>query len=414
MANVPSNYVRLRGLPFSAKEDDVRNFLEGLEVLSVTFTLTTMGRASGECYVELVDVESVDESRKFDKKEMSGRYIEVFSVSEGEVNWMVRHGVLKGGDNGMSTNYVVRLRGIPFSATPKDVKEFFDGLEVADVVIDKEPGGRPSGEAFVKFTTKQHAELALERNKNHMGARYVEVFRSSTDEMANAAANVNRAYHMREGPPFRGMMGPRGYDRYNGGPMRGPPMRGAYGRPYDIPYDRYRRLGGNSYDDEIDFEASTRVFMRGLPYSANALDIEDFFKPLNCVDIKLGYNEDRRPSGDAIVIFSTMAEARDALSRNKKCIGTRYIELFSGSNMPPTQKHLVFCRVGRFGGMGPRPGPLSGRGGHMMYDDDYGSGYGSGYGGPGGHQFYDDEYEGRPTGYGRHWNRGGVYVKAAW
>lgn len=43
---------------------------------------------------------------------------------------------------------------------------------MADVVIDKEPGGRPSGEAFVKFATKQHAELALERNKNHMGARY--------------------------------------------------------------------------------------------------------------------------------------------------------------------------------------------------------------------------------------------------
>lgn len=29
MANVPSNYVRLRGLPFSAKEDDVRKFLNG-------------------------------------------------------------------------------------------------------------------------------------------------------------------------------------------------------------------------------------------------------------------------------------------------------------------------------------------------------------------------------------------------
>lgn len=35
-----------------------------------------MGRASGECYVELVDVASVDEAKKFDKKEMSGRYIE--------------------------------------------------------------------------------------------------------------------------------------------------------------------------------------------------------------------------------------------------------------------------------------------------------------------------------------------------
>uniref|UniRef100_A0A915BJH8 RRM domain-containing protein n=1 Tax=Parascaris univalens TaxID=6257 RepID=A0A915BJH8_PARUN len=128
----PSNYVRLRGLPFSAKEDDVRNFLQGLYVRSVTFTLTATGRASGECYVELTDAAAVEEAKKFDKKEMSSRYIEVFSVSESEVSWMIRHGVIKSADsNGTSTdtsnNYVVRLRGIPFSATVADIKEFFSG-----------------------------------------------------------------------------------------------------------------------------------------------------------------------------------------------------------------------------------------------------------------------------------------------
>lgn len=46
------------------------------------------------------------------------------------------------------------------------------GLEVADAVIDKEPGGRPSGEAFVRLASKQDAELALERSKNYMGSRY--------------------------------------------------------------------------------------------------------------------------------------------------------------------------------------------------------------------------------------------------
>lgn len=43
---------------------------------------------------------------------------------------------------------------------------------MADVVIDKEPGGRPSGEAFVRLANKQHAEMALERNKKNMGTRY--------------------------------------------------------------------------------------------------------------------------------------------------------------------------------------------------------------------------------------------------
>lgn len=40
------------------------------------------------------------------------------------------------------------------------------------MVIDKEQGGRPSGEAFVRLASKEHAELALERSKNNMGSRY--------------------------------------------------------------------------------------------------------------------------------------------------------------------------------------------------------------------------------------------------
>lgn len=48
----------------------------GLEVRSVTFTLTSMGRASGECYVELVDKAAAEEAKRFDKQEMNNRYIE--------------------------------------------------------------------------------------------------------------------------------------------------------------------------------------------------------------------------------------------------------------------------------------------------------------------------------------------------
>uniref|UniRef100_A0A915BJF6 RRM domain-containing protein n=1 Tax=Parascaris univalens TaxID=6257 RepID=A0A915BJF6_PARUN len=430
----PSNYVRLRGLPFSAKEDDVRNFLQGLYVRSVTFTLTATGRASGECYVELTDAAAVEEAKKFDKKEMSSRYIEVFSVSESEVSWMIRHGVIKSADsNGTSTdtsnNYVVRLRGIPFSATVADIKEFFSGLDVADVVIDKEPGGRPSGEAFVRLANKQHAEMALERNKKNMGTRYVEVFRSSGEEMESAqyitAASRRGMFPAPRGEPIplRGLMAAGGYrDRYGygaGGPMRAPMGRGRPG-PYDVPYDRFSRYGGGfgGYEEDmLDYDVSTKVYMRGLPYNANALDIEDFFKPLNCVEIRLGYNEDRRPSGDAYVLFSTMAEARDALSRNKKTIGTRYIELFSGANVPPPQRYVTYRRIGGTGGGagassygGGRAASLSRSAGYTSFeDDDYG--YGGGYGG--GQQYFNDEYESRQSSYGRQWG-GGASIKAAW
>ncbi|VDM92083.1 unnamed protein product [Onchocerca ochengi] len=292
---------------------------------------------------------------------------------------MTRHNVIRKGDQDTPYNFVVRLRGIPFSATNDDVKEFFSGLEVADVVIDKELGGRPSGEAFVRFASKQHAEMALERNRNNMGSRYVEVFRSSGDELEKSKEGhiapptslrslaVERNFPApRSGPiPLRfaaaKLGGVRPYRREEyGGPLRNVSMGRPRAVPYDIPYGhRYSRFQDYGYEDDFDCDDPAKVYMRGLPYSANALDIEDFFKPLNCVEIQLGFNEDRRPSGDACVIFGTVIEARDALSRNKQCIGNRYIELFTAADVPITQKYVIYRRIG---GTGEYPAAVSGGG----------------------------------------------------
>lgn len=43
------------------------------------------------------------------------------------------------------------------------------------------------------------------------------------------------------------------------------------------------------------------------------------------LEIKLGYYDDGRSTGDAIVEFSTMAEAREALQKDKQLIGSRFI-----------------------------------------------------------------------------------------
>ncbi|CAG9538533.1 unnamed protein product [Cercopithifilaria johnstoni] len=488
-----SNYIRLRGLPFSAKEDDVRAFLEGLEVRSVTFTLTSMGRASGECYVELADKAAAEEAKRFDKQEMNNRYIEVFNVTESEVVWMTRHNVIRKGDQDAPYNFVVRLRGIPFSATNDDVKDFFSGLEVADVVIDKELGGRPSGEAFVRFASKQHAEMALERNRNNMGSRYVEVFRSSGDELEKSREGhiapptslrslaVDRSFPAPRSEPIplrfatARLGGARPYRREEyGGPLRNVGMCRPRSGPYEVSYSRYPRFQDYSYEDDFDCDDPSKIYMRGLPYSANALDIEDFFKPLNCVEIQLGFNEDRRPSGDACVIFGTVAEARDAMSRNKQCIGNRYIELFTATDVPITQKYVIYRRIG---GTGDYPSAVSGGGsrgptalnrvncggydewvdndvGNGRYssiqgkpvslnrvgyttsdpaevggaegwsDADSGRGYTTGYSSStagynasyatGGQQYYNDEYEGKQSSYGCQWSSSGGSVKTSW
>ena len=43
--------------------------------------------------------------------------------------------------------------------------------------------GRPSGEAFVEFVSDEDLEKALEKHNEHMGHRYIEVFKTKTSEM---------------------------------------------------------------------------------------------------------------------------------------------------------------------------------------------------------------------------------------
>jgi heterogeneous nuclear ribonucleoprotein F/H len=111
---------------------------------------------------------------------------------------------------------VVKLRGLPFTATKADITDFFTGIDIESngILIVTDFNGRPKGEAFVQFTTEAGAKKALRRNKENMGHRYIEVFTSSMDEARRAQEQV---------APGRDMGGP--------GPMRsGPGMRPG---PYD-------------------------------------------------------------------------------------------------------------------------------------------------------------------------------------
>lgn len=112
------------------------------------------------------------------------------------------------------------------------------------------------------------------------------------------------------------------YDSYRGGGYEpGPPAYGS--RSYESygsqPSSGY---GGGSQGDGENV-GPTKIFMRGLPFRITARQVEDFFAPIVCVDVKFGVRSDGRSSGDGVVVFRTPGEARKALEKDRANIGNR-------------------------------------------------------------------------------------------
>ncbi|KAF9611115.1 hypothetical protein IFM89_027015 [Coptis chinensis] len=86
---------------------------------------------------------------------------------------------------------VVRLRRLPFDCAEPGIVEFFSGLDIVDILLVNKDR-RFSGEAFCVLGYPLQVDFALQRNKQNMGRRYIEVFRTKRQEYYRAIADSFR------------------------------------------------------------------------------------------------------------------------------------------------------------------------------------------------------------------------------
>ena len=73
----------------------------------------------------------------------------------------------------------VKLRGLPYNASLDDITDFLSGLIPLDIVV---PNDNENGSIGVLFATIDDANAALERDKDNMGSRYIDVIRIPRSE----------------------------------------------------------------------------------------------------------------------------------------------------------------------------------------------------------------------------------------
>ena len=292
-------YIRMRGLPFGCREAEIMEFLRGIRVYSedIVFLYDYEGKFTGEVYVQLHNEADFREALSFNLSDLGSRYIEVFETNENEMakakasQFPEKREMKIEEDPAWShllaeSNGIVKMRGLPYSCTEEDIREFFKGFPIAQDGIKRAVhGGRPSGECFVVFESKDSAFSALGLNMEKIGNRFIELFVSNVRELEVYLHN-----HFSQ----------------NGSAKQDLP---------NIPLDKRKAT----------------LKMVGLPFNVTKDNILKFLSGFNVKDddIHLINGHSGRFSGQALITFSDELEAQRALkTKNLSYINNRYIEFY--------------------------------------------------------------------------------------
>ncbi|VUZ43875.1 unnamed protein product [Hymenolepis diminuta] len=194
--NVPDDVVvRARGLPWQATNIEVKHFFRGLNIApgGIALVLSKAGRRNGEAVIRFTTREQRDLALKKHKHHMNQRYIEIYAANS------VEFIAVAGGETQEAETYLnkftsscqslIRMRGLPYTVSTEEIIDFFakTGCQVQfdreGILFVNRKDGRATGDAFVMFATDAEAEKALKNHRQHIGNRYIELFRSTPAEV---------------------------------------------------------------------------------------------------------------------------------------------------------------------------------------------------------------------------------------
>ncbi|XP_064793191.1 probable RNA-binding protein 19 isoform X2 [Oncorhynchus masou masou] len=173
-----------------------------------------------------------------------------------------------------TTEFTVKLRGCPFNVKEQQVREFMTPLKPAAIRIIKNATGNKTGYIYVDMRSEEEVEKALKKNKDYMGGRYIEVFRTSVRGEVRAARRE------------------KGSER-----------------------SFTRELKDD--EEEEDVAESGRLFIRNLPYTCTEEELQNLFSkqgPLAEVVFPID-NLTKKPKGYAFVSYMIPENAVTALAQ---------------------------------------------------------------------------------------------------
>lgn len=236
--------------------------------------------------------EEFDACMEKHKEYLGARYLELFEATAGE--WTRLNGAASQLPNAPvnENSSVVLLRGLPYGATEERIREFFSDIKLVAVYLIKDHMGRASGHAYVELESEAVLEEALQKDKQYIDDRYIELFKSTVPDLIKALRKSQQ-----------------NMEQINQNYFRLQP--GHYAQPNPL-------FGSNT-------QKPFCVRMRGMPYNTTEGQIISFFKEVNVTPSRIHRKAD---GSEAYIEFRTIQERELAMSKQRSFIGNRYIDLF--------------------------------------------------------------------------------------
>uniref|UniRef100_A0A3B3TPZ7 Probable RNA-binding protein 19 n=1 Tax=Poecilia latipinna TaxID=48699 RepID=A0A3B3TPZ7_9TELE len=174
-----------------------------------------------------------------------------------------------------TTDFTVKLRGVPFNVKEQQIREFMTPLRPAAIRIGRNETGNRTGYVYVDLHSDEEVEKALKKNKDYIGGRYIEVFRVDSSG-AKSKRNKN-----------------------------------------DKEIDRNFTRKLKEDEEEEDVSESGRLFIRNLPYTCTEEEMKELFVkygPLSEILFPID-NLTKKPKGFAFVTYMIPENAVVALAK---------------------------------------------------------------------------------------------------
>lgn len=311
--------VRLQGLPPVADSFDVRQFFYGLNIPRGGVYIT--GGKYGEAFIIFGSLEDAQYAMTLSGRPLKTSYIYLSYSNELEMRRALEvyrigpNDSLGGLSSGMSQRTTPRVQGgakpsflyihgMSQKITKVELREFFKGFTVEDVIFLKFVSGVRNGNALIKFKGTNEASEGLKLDGVFLGGSPVALRLSDEDEWDKNGGDSNVPKRERSPPP-----------------RRSPPRRAMRRSPRRSPPRRRRRTRSRSPRRERRRSPYIREFyvhLINVSYRAEKADIKKFFFDLDMDDSHITFllDKDGKRTREAFAMFTTQKDYKRALNLN--------------------------------------------------------------------------------------------------